>query len=694
MSAPRWSRRIAALVTGLLLSVGSVSVVYAAAPVANDDIATVVHDRSVIIHVKGNDFDPDGDMVNLGAITSVSVPAHGTASAMCWNGCLIDGIGYRPDPGYVGSDTFDYEITDLAGNTDGATVVVSVTNQPPVPGRDEVQTAAGTSVQILVLQNDGDPDGDQVFRTAVQDPDHGTASLSCFNVCGIATVAYTPDPGFVGADSFEYTASDTVATTQGQITVIVGNPDLDLDGLDYTTELALGTDNNDADTDDDGYGDGAEVAAGTSPLNAADFPAVLDTDGDGLLDVREPDFGTDPQDYDTDDDGLGDGAEVDRGTAPLDADSDDDGLVDGEEVDLGTNPLDADTDDDTLTDGAEQNVHGTDPLRAHSDWDGLTDAEEIAIGTDPWVVDTDADNLSDRDEVVTFGTDPLRADTDGDGAPDGWEVNVILSDPLDRDTDDDGMEDPLDASVADPRDADTDDDGLGDAVEYLDLGTDPARADSDNDGLSDGEEVNTFDTDPLDWDSDGDGLEDGREVRLHGTDPLRADTDGDGLSDSSELDFLSPTDPLKADTDDDGLIDPVDRFLANPRDPDTDDDGYSDGVEVNELGSDPRDPNDPGQGTDPAEALAELDAEMASLGVRDFLKKGFRGAALDRIADIDTMIAAGDTDAALDELAALRTRFDGCQFRTVADKNDWIASCAIQAEIRPLIDAVVAAIED
>ncbi|MDR1152895.1 MAG: hypothetical protein LBK72_10585, partial [Bifidobacteriaceae bacterium] len=43
-------------------------------------------------------------------------------------------------------------------------------------------------------------------------------------------------------------------------------------------------------------------------------------------------------DADSDDDGLSDGAEIELGTDPLDADSDDDGLSDGAEVELGTDP--------------------------------------------------------------------------------------------------------------------------------------------------------------------------------------------------------------------------------------------------------------------------------------------------------------------------------------------------------------------
>lgn len=60
------------------------------------------------------------------------------------------------------------------------------------------------------------------------------------------------------------------------------------------------TDPTKADTDGDTYDDGAEVKAGTDPLNPASFPtnpyanSTADTDGDGYMDLYEVAKGTDP----------------------------------------------------------------------------------------------------------------------------------------------------------------------------------------------------------------------------------------------------------------------------------------------------------------------------------------------------------------------------------------------------------------
>jgi len=70
------------------------------------------------------------------------------------------------------------------------------------------------------------------------------------------------------------------------------------------------------------------------------FGASVDTDKDGLPDVREKQLGTDPKNPDTDADGLSDGDEVlIWKTDPLNPDTDGDGYSDGTEVRNGYNPL-------------------------------------------------------------------------------------------------------------------------------------------------------------------------------------------------------------------------------------------------------------------------------------------------------------------------------------------------------------------
>lgn len=68
-------------------------------------------------------------------------------------------------------------------------------------------------------------------------------------------------------------------------------------------------------------------------------PMVLDFDGDGLLDDKETELGTDSKNLDTDGDGLFDGEEVNSyHINPLNPDTDGDGYRDGDEVRAGFNP--------------------------------------------------------------------------------------------------------------------------------------------------------------------------------------------------------------------------------------------------------------------------------------------------------------------------------------------------------------------
>jgi hypothetical protein len=150
--------------------------------------------------------------------------------------------------------------------------------------------------------------------------------------------------------------------------------------------------------------------------------ALADTDGDGLTDSQELALGTNPNDLDSDDDGISDGDEV-NGTGPLTAstktnplisDTDGDGIKDGTEV--GVTTLIADPD-------------GAGPLLGTNVSAGnfIPDADS-ATKTDPTKADTDADGLPDGIEDTnkngkfdTGETNPLNIDTDGDGLLDGAE---------------------------------------------------------------------------------------------------------------------------------------------------------------------------------------------------------------------------------------------------------------------------------
>ena len=142
--------------------------------------------------------------------------------------------------------------------------------------------------------------------------DPSTAALVCPDVSGYVDDSSdcddTNSTTYLGAPE---TCGDGVDSNCDD----AGGPsdDEDDNGLSWTEEDSLGTDDCETDSDGDGVADGDEVAAGTDPTNS-------DSDGDGLSDGEEADMGTDPLDEDTDDDGLLDGEDSD----PLSADDGDD----------------------------------------------------------------------------------------------------------------------------------------------------------------------------------------------------------------------------------------------------------------------------------------------------------------------------------------------------------------------------------
>jgi YD repeat-containing protein/VCBS repeat-containing protein len=163
-------------------------------PRAVDDAAAVAEDGSVLIDVRANDSDVDGDLLLL---TAVSVPAHGTA--------IIEGgaIRYTPSANYFGSDQFSYTISDGQGSST-ATVTVDVwpVDDAPRAQDDQATTNEDQSVLIAVLANDSDFDAAGLAIDSVSPATHGTVAIVG------DSVRYTPAADHHGTDSFSYTLRD------------------------------------------------------------------------------------------------------------------------------------------------------------------------------------------------------------------------------------------------------------------------------------------------------------------------------------------------------------------------------------------------------------------------------------------------------------------------------------------------------
>ena len=180
-----------------------------------DDTATVDEDGSVDIDVLANDGASPAD-VTL-SLASVTEPGHGTA--------VLQGglVRYAPATDWNGDDTFEYTATaGTASGTGTVTVTVTPVNDAPVAKDDAAHLAPGaTEVQIDVLDNDADVDGDALSLAAiVTAPSHGTAQIASDKV------VYEPGASFRGSatgDGFTYRVSDGTLADTARVTVTGGD---------------------------------------------------------------------------------------------------------------------------------------------------------------------------------------------------------------------------------------------------------------------------------------------------------------------------------------------------------------------------------------------------------------------------------------------------------------------------------------
>lgn len=149
-------------------------------------------------------------------------------------------------------------ITIGSGDTFTATQFIFAippnTNTPPVAEDDEATTASGETININVLENDFDLDGDDIFVQIVQPTTQGGTVVILPNF----QIQYTPPPGFTGEDTFFYTVADTNGNTDiAQVTVNVeaGNlpPVLQNDNVSTTqnTPVNINVLANDSDPEND-----------------------------------------------------------------------------------------------------------------------------------------------------------------------------------------------------------------------------------------------------------------------------------------------------------------------------------------------------------------------------------------------------------------------------------------------------------
>ncbi|MFH1842062.1 MAG: Ig-like domain-containing protein, partial [bacterium] len=147
---------------------------------------------SPLVRVLG--LDPDGKLES-NEIVTVEADLSGIAAGTEVN-LFLDLIGFDA----MGSEVW---IDNVRVITEGEEV-----NDPPVAVEDFAEVEEDGSVDIPVLANDSDPDGDPLTVLLVDGPAHGIAVV---NPDG--TVTYSPAANFFGSDSFTYRLGDGELTS-------------------------------------------------------------------------------------------------------------------------------------------------------------------------------------------------------------------------------------------------------------------------------------------------------------------------------------------------------------------------------------------------------------------------------------------------------------------------------------------------
>ncbi|MBL7187259.1 MAG: tandem-95 repeat protein [Phycisphaerae bacterium] len=246
-------------------------------------------------NVLANDNDPGGDPITAALDTDAV------------NGTLTlnpDGsYDYTPNPGYVGDDTFTYTATAGGDTTGQVLVTITMTNTLPTAGGEAAATHMGVAVGGTIADNISDTDGDPLTTALVTDAVNGTLTL---NPDG--TYSYEPDAGYVGPDSFTYSAVDPeigAVPAEATVTIDVTNtpPVLSNDAVTTQRNTNVGGNvlANDVDADNDPLTTAlvTDVVNGTLTLNPDGTFSYTPADGfigkdSFTYSVSDPEVGATP----------------------------------------------------------------------------------------------------------------------------------------------------------------------------------------------------------------------------------------------------------------------------------------------------------------------------------------------------------------------------------------------------------------
>jgi P-type conjugative transfer protein TrbJ len=150
-------------------------------------------------------------LAGSGVISSFAIvtqPANGTVSL---SGSTVT---YTPNPGYIGSDSFTFDVVGPGGTSAPATETVTVQAPPPPVANSGSVTCAYGQACTVTLTSSGYTSGYTLS---------GQGSLGSCSITG-NVLTYTPNWGTVGADSCTFTATGPGGTSNVATVYITNEP--------------------------------------------------------------------------------------------------------------------------------------------------------------------------------------------------------------------------------------------------------------------------------------------------------------------------------------------------------------------------------------------------------------------------------------------------------------------------------------
>ncbi|OGX44769.1 MAG: hypothetical protein A3G38_02935 [Omnitrophica WOR_2 bacterium RIFCSPLOWO2_12_FULL_51_8] len=138
---PAGAQRVAKGFWVMMAKLSGASATNTVPPTARNDTAATAQDQALTIHVLANDFDLDGDTLQ---IVNLTQPNNGMAAVTS-----DQRITYSPNAGFTGADIFTYMATDGQDTTPAAQVEVNVNPQIIPPVTDSTNQSMLLSASVI-----------------------------------------------------------------------------------------------------------------------------------------------------------------------------------------------------------------------------------------------------------------------------------------------------------------------------------------------------------------------------------------------------------------------------------------------------------------------------------------------------------------------------------------------------------------